>query len=134
MLNYIAVIHKDSDSDYSVSFPDIPGCITAGKTIDEAKNMAQEALELHIEGLLEDKEILPKESSLEKITNDPQYKSASAFFVSSAHDVKKHKVKFNATMDEILLQKLDIVAKQVGKSRSEFLSDGARILIKEYQH
>lgn len=134
MLNYIAVIHKDNDSDYSVSFPDIPGCITVGKTIDEVKNMAQEALELHIEGLLEDKDVLPRESLLEDITNDPQYKTASAFFIVSAHDVKKHKVKINATIDEVLLQKLDVVAKQVGKSRSEFLSDGARMLIKEYQH
>ena len=36
MQSYIALIHKDADSDYGVSFPDLPGCITAGTTLDEA--------------------------------------------------------------------------------------------------
>ena len=40
MPNYIAVVHKEPDSDYGVSFPDFPGCITAGKTIDAAKDLA----------------------------------------------------------------------------------------------
>ena len=40
MPNYIAVVHKEPASDYGVSFPDFPGCITAGKTIDEAKDLA----------------------------------------------------------------------------------------------
>jgi len=35
MASYIAVIHKDPDSDFGVSFPDFPDCITAGATIDE---------------------------------------------------------------------------------------------------
>jgi predicted RNase H-like HicB family nuclease len=54
MSNYIAIVHKDSKSDFSVSFPDFPGCITAGKNIDEAKEMAEEALTFHIQGMLED--------------------------------------------------------------------------------
>ncbi|MBL0942631.1 MAG: type II toxin-antitoxin system HicB family antitoxin, partial [Alphaproteobacteria bacterium] len=36
-MNYIALIHKDKNSDFGVSFPDFPGCITAGKTLDEAR-------------------------------------------------------------------------------------------------
>jgi predicted RNase H-like HicB family nuclease len=44
MRYYIAVIHKDADSDFGVSFPDLPGCITAGRTLDEARVMAAEAL------------------------------------------------------------------------------------------
>jgi len=43
-MDYIAIIHKDPDSDFGVSFPDFPGCITAGRTLDEAKEMAREAL------------------------------------------------------------------------------------------
>jgi predicted RNase H-like HicB family nuclease len=54
MANYIAIVHKDSESDFGVSFPDFPGCITAGSNIDEAKDMAQDALALHIQGMLED--------------------------------------------------------------------------------
>ena len=39
MANYIAVVHKDPKSDFGVSFPDFPGCITAGSSIDEAKDI-----------------------------------------------------------------------------------------------
>ncbi len=51
MRQYIALIHKDADSDYGVSLPDLPGVITAGSTLDEARDMAAEALALHLEGL-----------------------------------------------------------------------------------
>ncbi|EFK11786.1 toxin-antitoxin system, antitoxin component, HicB family [delta proteobacterium NaphS2] len=73
MSNYIAIVHKDAKSDFSVSFPDFPGCITAGKDIDEAKDMAQEALTFHVQGMIEDGETLPDPSKLEEIMNDPDY-------------------------------------------------------------
>ena len=50
-MEYIAYLHKDSKSDYGVSFPDFPGCITAGSSLDEARRMAAEALAFHIAGL-----------------------------------------------------------------------------------
>ena len=56
MRQYIALIHKDADSDYGVSFPDLPGVISAGKTLDEAREMGAEALALHLEGLAADGE------------------------------------------------------------------------------
>jgi predicted RNase H-like HicB family nuclease len=52
-MGYVAIIHKDPDSDFGVSFPDFPGCITAGRTLDEAKDMALEALSGHIEVMRE---------------------------------------------------------------------------------
>ena len=44
MAHYIALIHKDRDSCYGVSFPDVPGVFTAGDTIDEAIQKASEVL------------------------------------------------------------------------------------------
>ena len=44
MTSYIALIHKDEGSDYGVSFPDFPGCVTAGASLDEARGMAEEAM------------------------------------------------------------------------------------------
>jgi predicted RNase H-like HicB family nuclease len=73
MANYIAVVHKDPKSDFGVSFPDFPGCITAGSSIDEAKDMAHDALDLHIKGMLEDGENIPAPSNLEDIMADPDY-------------------------------------------------------------
>jgi predicted RNase H-like HicB family nuclease len=50
MPHYIALIHKDADSSYGVSFPDVPGVIAAGDTIDEAMQQAAEVLEFAAEG------------------------------------------------------------------------------------
>jgi len=47
--HYIALIHKDTDSCYGVSFPDVPGVVTAGDTIDEAMQKATEVLEFAAE-------------------------------------------------------------------------------------
>ena len=52
MSQYIGLIHKDADSDYGVSFPDFPGAVTAGSTLDEARAMAEEALPFHIDGMI----------------------------------------------------------------------------------
>jgi predicted RNase H-like HicB family nuclease len=67
MRQYFALIHKDETSDYGVSFPDLPGCITAGSSRVEARDMAAEALALHLEGLAEDGEAVPEPSSLEQV-------------------------------------------------------------------
>ena len=45
MTTYIGLLRKDPDSDFGVDFPDFPGCITAGTTIEEAVVMAREAAE-----------------------------------------------------------------------------------------
>jgi predicted RNase H-like HicB family nuclease len=81
MLKYIALIHKDADSDYGVSFPDLPGLVSAGKNLDDAQAMAEEALALHIEGLVEDGETIPEASSLEAIMADPENRDGAAIFV-----------------------------------------------------
>ncbi len=70
MHNYIALIHKDETSDYGVSFPDLPGCITAGRTVEEARAFAKEALALHLARLAEDGEPVLKPSSLHRIRED----------------------------------------------------------------
>jgi len=88
MANYIAVVHKDPKSDFGVSFPDFPGCITAGSSIDEAKDMAHDALSLHIKGMMEDGENIPAPSKLENIMDDPDYSDAAAILIVSISDAK----------------------------------------------
>ena len=61
-MDYIAIIYKEPKSDFGVSFPDFPGCITAGRTLDEAKDMALEALSGHIEVMREAGASLPTPS------------------------------------------------------------------------
>jgi predicted RNase H-like HicB family nuclease len=49
-MEYVAYLHKEKASDFGVSFPDFPGCVTAGKTLEEARAMAVEALTMHMAG------------------------------------------------------------------------------------
>lgn len=81
-MNYIAIIHKEVSSDFGVSFPDFPGCISSGSTLDEAKDMATEALAMHIEGMQEDGEAIPQPSDLDKVMQDPDFINGVAFLVS----------------------------------------------------
>ncbi|AZO38783.1 hypothetical protein EOA27_13340 [Mesorhizobium sp. M2A.F.Ca.ET.037.01.1.1] len=67
MRQYIGLIHKEEASDYGVSFPDLPGVVTAGASFDEARELAEQALAFHIEGLIDDGEAVPEPSSLEQI-------------------------------------------------------------------
>jgi predicted RNase H-like HicB family nuclease len=133
MANYIAIVHKETKSDFGVSFPDFPGCITAGENIDEAKDMAQEALTLHIQGMFEDGEQLPVPSRLEDIINDPDYVNAIAFLVVSVPDAKPRTVRVNVTVPEMTLKQIDAAAKKRGMSRSSFLVQAAQNAIQSIQ-
>ena len=124
MSNYIALIHKDHDSDYGVSFPDLPGCITAGKTLDEAREMAEEALALHLDGLVEDGQPVPEASSLEDIMGDPGNQDGVAILVKAPQ--KQRIVRVNVTFPEDLLRSIDEFAAQHGQTRSGLLATIAR--------
>ena len=67
-MNYPIAIHKDPDSDYGVTVPDLPGCFSAGTTIDEAMAMAKEAIELHLESMMDDGESVPQPSDIETLS------------------------------------------------------------------
>ena len=81
MTEYIALLNKDQQSDYGVWFPDFPGCVTAGKTLEEARRLAAEALAFHIEGMIEDGEALPSPSTLDTIMREWVNRNAAAFVV-----------------------------------------------------
>ncbi len=131
MPNYIAVVHKEPASDYGVSFPDFPGCITAGKTIDEAKDLAYEALLLHLEGMREDGEQLPVPSNLEDIVSEPENADAVAFLVVSVPDAHGKSKRINITMPEETLRRVDAAAKRRGLSRSSFLTRAAQKVMEQ---
>jgi predicted RNase H-like HicB family nuclease len=65
-MQYPIFIHKDEDSAYGVIVPDLPGCFSAGDTIEEAIQNAKEAIECHIEGLLLDNESIPLKRPIEE--------------------------------------------------------------------
>lgn len=125
MRQYIALIHKDADSDYGVSFPDLPGCVSAGSTLDEARDMAAEALALHLEGLAEDGDPIPEPSSLEAIMSDPENRDGVATLVAAPSPVVKA-VRINVTMAADLLAAVDRHAADRGLTRSGLLAIAAK--------
>jgi predicted RNase H-like HicB family nuclease len=123
MTTYIALLRKDPDSDFGVDFPDFPGCITAGSTLEETRHMAAEALEFHIEGMVEEGLPIPPPSALDAIMADPENAQAIPFPVA----VPNHGgVEVNLTITEAVLKKIDALAKKQGKSRSAILTEAVR--------
>ena len=118
-MEYIAYLHKDRGSDYGVSFPDFPGCITAGRTLDEASRMAEEALVLHIQGMIEDGDLVPEPSRLDDIAKDAARQGAIAFMVKvEAPDAT---VRVNITARESQIAKIDELAEAAGMTRSGYM-------------
>ncbi len=118
-MDYIAIIHRDRGSDYGVSFPDFPGCITAGRTLAEAKDMAAEALAGHIEVMREAGDDVPDPSSLDEVMSNAEFQDGVAFLVSVREPGKR--VRVNVTLTEHQLREIDRHARAQGMTRSAFL-------------
>lgn len=118
-MEYIAYLHKDKGSDFGVSFPDFPGCITAGRTLEEARELAVEALTLHMAGMIEDGEVIPEPSTLDELARDPAMKDAVAFLVSA--EAPEKTVRVNITARESQIEAIDRLARKAGMTRSAYM-------------
>lgn len=87
--------------------------------------MAQEALEGHLELLLDRGGDLPKPSSLETIMADPDYADGAAILVPYTPTQKKVYKRINLTVRDDILAEIDTLAGQAGKSRSAYMVDAA---------
>jgi predicted RNase H-like HicB family nuclease len=128
MTSYIALIHKDDDSDFGVSFPDFPGCVAAGGSMDEARAMAEQALSLHIDGMLEDNEKIPAPSDLSSVMEERRNREAVAFLVPAISSSQRT-VRVNITIREGELQQIDAFADRHKMTRSGFLVQAAHTAI-----
>ena len=122
-MHYPIVIHKDIASDYGVIVPDLPGCFSAGTTMDEAMTMAREAIECHIGGLLLDGDPLPALQSLEIHQENPEY--AGGIWCIVDIDISQfddHVVRVNIKLPRRILRTVDACAKRMGETRSGFIA------------
>ncbi|MBI4724139.1 MAG: type II toxin-antitoxin system HicB family antitoxin [Rhodomicrobium sp.] len=119
-LYYPAIVDKDVDSDFGVSFPDFPGCTSAGETMEDAVLGAQEALAGHVALLLADGDALPKPSLLEEVAAQREPSTVAVTLISVVLPGRARRV--NVTLDEALLEEID----QISKNRSGFLAEAAR--------
>jgi len=120
------VIHKDEGSAYGVTVPDLPGCFSAGDSIDEAIRNAEEAILCHLEGMLMDGETLPVPQPIEHHSRNPDYAGGTwALVAVDPAKVEGKAKRVNITIPEKLLEKIDSAARSQGESRSGFLVHAA---------
>jgi predicted RNase H-like HicB family nuclease len=128
MADYIALIHKDADSEFGVSFPDLPGCVSVGATMQEARANAEEALALHVEGMIEDGEPVPPPSTLDQVMADPANRDG-AVIVVPLKTAAPRTVRVNITLPENTLRDIDAYAEAHGFTRSGLLAQAAKRLM-----
>ena len=133
MRRYVALIRKEARSDYGVEFPDFPGCVTAGSTLDEALSMAEEALEGHVEVTRDYGESIPEPRGLDAVLRDPDLAGAVAVLVP-LREKKGRAVPVRITLDEHLLAEIDEAAARIGTTRSAFLALSARNDLAGFTH
>ncbi|WP_292320769.1 type II toxin-antitoxin system HicB family antitoxin [Mesorhizobium sp.] len=81
VFQYVGLIHKETESDYGVSFPDFPGVITAGATISETRALAKQALALHVAGIMEDGTPFRGPSSLDQVQASSDHSALTTILV-----------------------------------------------------
>ena len=78
MAQYIALVHKDEGTSYGVSVPDVPGCVSAGDTFEEAVANASEALAGNFAAMRADGDTIPAPRDFERLKRDPEFAEDSA--------------------------------------------------------
>lgn len=126
---YYPAIIEGGDGSFGVVFPDLDGCVSAGDSLQEAARNAEEALALHLSGMAEDDEPIPKPRSLDQVPPDPGIEEAARILVRV--DVPSRSTDLIISMDEVLLSQVDRTASERGMSRSTFLSEAARRVLAE---
>ncbi len=121
---YIGIIHKDADSDYGVSFPDFPGCISGGESLEEARAMGEEALNFHVEMMVEAGEPIPEPSTLDAVMRDPDFQDGVAIMLPLKQSPKV--VRVNITLPDDVLKAVDAYAEKHGYTRSGFFATAAK--------
>lgn len=131
---YPAMLERNGSGGLGISFPDLPGCVSATETdsIVEARASAEEALALHIQGMAEDGAPLPKASSIHAFGEDDVSEDFVAIIGISAEVPKTQpveNVRVNVILPQPLLERIDAAVERLGTNRSLFLGDAARQML-----
>lgn len=127
-MRFPIVIHKDDDTAYGVTVPDLPGCFSAGDSLEEAIEAAGEAVACHIEGLLMvmDGEPIPERAALETHQSEGDYRDGVWAIVAVDISTFSSRTKrVNITIPARVLTIVDQAAVREGETRSGFLARAA---------
>jgi predicted RNase H-like HicB family nuclease len=124
----LGLVHGEPGN-YGISFPDFPGCIAGGDTIDDAIARGHDALYTHVETMVGEGMPIPDLRGIDAVRADPDYAEEveSAVTVAAIEfDLPSKAVRVNVSIDETLLRRIDSAARASGESRSAFLAAAAR--------
>jgi len=134
-MQYPLAIEKGNKNEaFGVIVPDIPGCHSAGDTLEEAITEAKIAITSHLEILAKDNQPIPFPSDLEKHINNHDYKNRIWFLIDiDLSSYLGNPEKINVSLPSRLIRLID---ENVGKgkqfkTRSSFLASGAELLLKK---
>ena len=134
MLYPIAIELGDDTHAYGVTVPDIAGCFSAGYTMEEALNNVREAIEFHLEGLVEDGQEIPLPTDMAKHQQNPDF---AVNYIWAIVDIDVSRFmgkaeKINVTLPSRLIHLIDnrVTKDSRYKSRSGFLAAGAELLLR----
>ena len=127
-MRYVSFIHRD-EAGFGVSFPDFPGCVSVGATIDDAVRQGSEALAFHVEGLVDSGEMIPTPRLIDAIKADSELadwrRHADLVLIPLLLDRGSSR-RVNISLDRGLLEAIDDEARQRRMTRSAFLATAAR--------
>ena len=122
-MKFPIVIHKDPGSSYGVTVPDLPGCFSAGDTMENAMDASYEAISCHIEGMLMDHLPIPEKAPLEvHLANEDYAEGIWAMVEVDLSKLSIETVSVNIDLPLPTLNMIDELAAKEGESRSGFLA------------
>ena len=131
-MRFPVVLHSDDGVRFGVTVTDLPGCFSAGDTFDLALDAVLEAIDLHLEGMVEEGGEVPLPRSVAEHRKNPDFADGVWAMVDvdvSRFDGRAEKV--NITLPRRLLARIDSYAKARGDTRSGFLAEAARVAMRD---
>lgn len=126
-MRYPIVIEAgDAKHAFGVIVPDLPGCFSAGDTMDDALTNVREAILLHLEGLLDDGKAFPAPSLIELLQKKRSYRGWTWAVVEvDASELGDKAARINITLPQRILRAVDAYARKNGETRSGFIARAA---------
>ncbi len=122
----IAIETGDAKHAFGVVVPDLPGCFSAGETLDEALTNAREAILLHLEGLLDDSVVFPAPTPLEQLQKKRTFRGWTWAVVEiDVSELGDKATRINITLPQRILRAVDAYARKQGETRSGFIARAA---------
>ncbi|MEO5354584.1 MAG: type II toxin-antitoxin system HicB family antitoxin [Magnetococcus sp. XQGC-1] len=128
-VHYYPVIIERGTSDagdvgFGAFFPDLPGCVSGGDTLEDALLGAERALAMHVLAMNRDGDAIPAPSPFAALEQDPEVEEVLRTLVRV--EIPTKRVRVNFSIAETLLHRVDATARERGMTRSGFLTEAAR--------